>query len=347
MNAPAALLTISGIASILLAVFTWLWLRFSRSRVTVRIGWLRSCVAVLLVLPFGALYLAARSPILLLPTRAVPFRTSDFSIAQALPLGNFLFPIWVLGCLALTLRILKRQIDLVRCSRNSSRVAVGRVAELLNRCSHALGCKRPPTLLIGKGEIAATWGVWRPKVYLPNSANAWPTDTAESVLRHEIAHIRNRDWIWGALGDFVCALYWFNPLLWKGLKMLRQDAELMADELVVSSGVSRTAYAKHLLQAARILRPAEALPAQVAFGTGTLSDRVENILKPQGRRGFRWSYVAVLALGCFVIVGAGKGVHYLAPRLVLDRVPPGLVPSRVTEGKLRPAMVPWALTNRR
>ena len=57
-----------------------------------------------------------------------------------------------------------------------------------------------------------TWGWLRPVVLLPADSATWSDDRRRSVLLHELAHVRRRDWLADSIARAACALYWFNPL---------------------------------------------------------------------------------------------------------------------------------------
>ena len=136
------------------------------------------------------------------------------------------------------------------------------------------------------GPIA--WGLFRPVILLPESATDWPRDRLHSVLLHELAHIRRRDWAVQALSHLVCALYWPNPLVWIGAKNLRREAEIAADDAVIVSGVKPSSYAGELLKLAaecRVRRPpALANMALFMAEPSALEARVESVLAPTSLR---------------------------------------------------------------
>ena len=58
-----------------------------------------------------------------------------------------------------------------------------------------------------------TYGLLRPVIVLPESADEWTTDRRRSVLLHELAHVRRRDLLTNAIVQLACAVYWFHPLV--------------------------------------------------------------------------------------------------------------------------------------
>jgi len=54
--------------------------------------------------------------------------------------------------------------------------------------------------------------------------------------------------------DALCALFWFNPLMWVATRCLRRDSELACDDAVLGLGVDGPDYATQLLDLAKALR---------------------------------------------------------------------------------------------
>ncbi len=85
-------------------------------------------------------------------------------------------------------------------------------------------------LVPGLRSPAAT-GWWRPKVLLPNEL--LPRLEAQQlvyVLRHELMHVRRRDYLWDRLATLGCHVIFFNPSAWLARRRLRWERELVCDE---------------------------------------------------------------------------------------------------------------------
>jgi hypothetical protein len=132
--------------------------------------------------------------------------------------------------------------------------------------------------LADDGPLAC--GGIQPTILLPHDAAHWPRGRLEAVLAHERAHLRRRDCQTQFLAQAVCAFYWPNPLLWLAARGMRHQAEIAADNAVLSGGMRPSDYAAELLQlAGQKLR----LPA-VAMAAPSLEARVKSVLSPVASR---------------------------------------------------------------
>jgi beta-lactamase regulating signal transducer with metallopeptidase domain len=108
--------------------------------------------------------------------------------------------------------------------------------------------------------MPVTWGVVRPMVLLPESADSWPEDRRRAVLLHELSHVARGDCLTHLLAGLACALYWFHPGVWYAAGRMRVERERACDERVLSAGTPAPDYAAHLLDLARHCRAAVPAP---------------------------------------------------------------------------------------
>ncbi len=121
-------------------------------------------------------------------------------------------------------------------------------------------------------------GVLRPVVVLPRQAREWPEQLKRIVLLHELAHVKRRDVAFQWLGRLACALYWFHPLAWFGLRQLRRERELACDDLVVHCGERATEYAEALVSVAKNYQTQRGLTCAVAMARhGNLEGRMRSL----------------------------------------------------------------------
>ena len=140
-----------------------------------------------------------------------------------------------------------------------------------------------------------TYGLLRPVIVLPDSAEEWTTERRRSVLLHELAHVRRRDLLTNAVVQLACAVYWFHPLVRLAARRVRIEAERACDALVVAAGTRPSDYAGDLLEIARTMR--SSATAAVALAMARRSDfegRLLAILSPDTGRNVLTATRAVL-----------------------------------------------------
>src|SRR5688572_26664798 len=150
-----------------------------------------------------------------------------------------------------------------------------------------LGVARSVRVLEGAADVMPmTFGIVRPTVLLPASARTWTKARQETVLRHELAHIRRRDSLSQLAAELTCALHWFNPLAWLAARRLYVEREHACDDLVLVSGSRPTDYAAELLDIARTARARRIAPlAAIAMARPSqLRRRIAALLEERPRR---------------------------------------------------------------
>ncbi len=141
--------------------------------------------------------------------------------------------------------------------------------------------------------VPLVFGWRRPVVLLPEAVSGWSDGTVRSVLLHEMEHVRRKDCLNRLIADLVCYVFWLNPLVWVGARMMRLSQEEACDDAVLRQDVVAEVYAEHLMEVASVLNgqqtPILHVPAMAQ--TSSLARRVEAILdggrdrRPCGVRG--------------------------------------------------------------
>jgi beta-lactamase regulating signal transducer with metallopeptidase domain len=129
-------------------------------------------------------------------------------------------------------------------------------------------------------RVPVTVGFARPRVLLPLSWRVWSADKLESVLAHEVAHVRRGDFAWQLLAELNVCFFWFHPVAWVLRRRLALAAERACDDSAVLAVGDHCRYARHLVDIAAELagrrgRVAVGLPMADARQVRT---RVESIL---------------------------------------------------------------------
>jgi beta-lactamase regulating signal transducer with metallopeptidase domain len=186
-----------------------------------------------------------------------------------------LFVIWLAGVCWAGSRLMIGAFGLHLLRRQSRPHALS-PADLPDIVMHRRECE---LRLSGAQDGPMTWGVLRPVILLPKTSLAWTRERMQAVLLHELAHVRRRDSLTQSLSLLICALYWPNPLIWLGARVLRREAEIAADDAVLSSGMRPSAYAGELLQLASEFRGHGLAVSGVSMaGRSSLEARVKALL---------------------------------------------------------------------
>jgi HEAT repeat protein/beta-lactamase regulating signal transducer with metallopeptidase domain len=213
--------------------------------------------------------------------------------------ATVLFAAWLAGTLWMVGRLVVGVANVRRIVRRAVPADGDAWQSLVSNARASLGVQPPARVVIStEAAMPFTYGLLRPVIVLPASADEWTTDRRRSVLLHELAHVRRRDLITNAIVQLACAVYWFHPLVRLAARRVRIEAERACDTLVVAAGMRASDYAGDLLEIARTMR--SSATAAVALAMARRSDfegRLLAILAPDsGRNVLTAARAVVIAL---------------------------------------------------
>jgi beta-lactamase regulating signal transducer with metallopeptidase domain len=200
---------------------------------------------------------------------------------EAGDIAGALFAVWLAGIGWTGLRLLAGAFCLGRLKHRSRPHALApgehpRLASSRRECELRLSLSESGPL---------TFGILKPVILLPRDAAYWPRERLQAVLLHELAHVRRRDSLTQALAMIVSAFYWPNPLVWLGLRALRREAEMAADDAAIACGMRPSAYAGELLRIATTFKGRRVAFSSVAMASqSSLEARVKSVLAPNQLR---------------------------------------------------------------
>jgi len=204
--------------------------------------------------------------------------------------------VWGLGCALLLLRWGVRWMR-IRATLVNAIPATIAAPVTVNR--------RIPVKLTAELWEPAVIGLFRPVLLLPAGiADRLTTAQLQSVIAHEICHVRRRDNLTAALQMLVEAIFWFHPLVWWiGARMV-EERERACDEGVLAMWNQPEVYAEGILKVCRFY--VESKLACVAGVSGAdLKKRVEIIMTQRT--------VLRLNVGRKVLLAATTGVTLAIP----------------------------------
>nr|ACH59003.1 peptidase [uncultured bacterium BLR5] len=185
---------------------------------------------------------------------------------------------WFFGVLGLTARVTGGMIYTQRLIRCHTQLFGSYWTERLKHVSKRLRLSRSVRLLESSVvKVPTTIGWWRPVILVPGSVLSGLTpQQLELILAHELAHIRRHDYLINLFQVLVETLLFYHPAVWWISKQVRNERELVCDDMAVSVGGDPITYARALAKIERLRRetPVWALAAD----GGRLSKRIVRLI---------------------------------------------------------------------
>ncbi len=263
---------------------------FRRSSASLRhLLWLTGLSAVLLLPLLSVAVPAVNLPVFSMSLfRGSPEISGDLGTAvsgRSLTTSQILIGMYLSGIvIVLSWQIVGRAYVLRLRQRSTAIRNAGLIREL-RRLRVSLGIGSNVALLSSDvAVIPFSTGVIHPAIVLPSTWSSWDPSVLESVLIHELGHIRRKDCLARFISQLGCSIHWINPFAWIGLRTVMMEQEIACDTLVLERGTKPSAYACDLLSLAKVR--GERLHFVVTpLGRRTeLRSRLLEILKPRRSR---------------------------------------------------------------
>lgn len=158
-------------------------------------------------------------------------------------------------------------------------------------------------------RVPTVVGWLRPAVLMPASALTGLTPRQlETILAHELAHIRRHDYLFNLLQTVVETILFYHPAAWWVSRQVRNEREHVCDDLVVNLTGDALTYARALTKMERLRRSAPALT--LAADGGQLRSRVLRLVesKPHGRRPPTFAVGAVFVVALLTTFACTRAV---------------------------------------
>ena len=215
-------------------------------------------------------------------TQAFTLTTQNQSLLPSLP--SIALSIWLMGVTALISRSIWSQVCFLRETQfRDARDESWR--EQFDSLAHEFGLTRRLRFFVTNSTgpcicyrrfsttVLVPEGLWQ---------NLEPCER-ESILRHELAHLSNRDLILLPLARLAFVIQWFNPMAWIALRSFHHACETRADEIAANSIENgRATLASVLLRLADVQPNANQSATHslqpAASGDGNFATRIRHIL---------------------------------------------------------------------
>lgn len=227
-------------------------------------------------------------------------------LAQYLP---YIVLIWLAGVVLLSLRLLLQWVYAERFKRKHTWLVSAELQQHFRALALRLRVSRPVRLLESSLVDAPTViGFLKPVVLLPTSAlTGLSVQQLESLLIHELAHIRRHDYLVNILQSVVETLLFYHPAVWWVSYRIRVEREHCCDDVAVKVTGNALEYAK-------VLERLETLRQQPRFALaandGKLVNRIRRlVVQPGARRHFSASWLVSFATLAVLMLGAGLWLY--------------------------------------
>ena len=199
------------------------------------------------------------------------------TIAWLARVQQWALPIWSLGVLLFSLRLVSGYLHSVRLQRAaalSDDHAIATVAQLSNR----IGIDRPVRVLtssVADGLSVVGW--LRPAILLPPAAAmGLSPQQLEAILAHELAHIKRHDYLVNLFQIVAETVFFYHPVVWWVSSRIRIERELCCDDVAARASGDAIGYARALAVLAR--QQLAAPEFSVGATGGSLKYRVQRLL---------------------------------------------------------------------
>jgi hypothetical protein len=227
-------------------------------------------------------------------------------------------PLWSAGVLLFSFRPIRSLIRIRELRRKGTQPEAW-IAKLGSKVAMRTGCTRAFRILIcAISETPAAIGWLRPVILLPAATVAGLTvEQLETILAHEIAHIRRHDYLINVLQVVVETLLFYHPAVWWISSRIRFERELCCDDEVVRATGDALGYARALTTLER-LRVAAPAPAVGSAG-GVLSWRIRRLTgeMPSSSSSELWPAILALALSLLCVM---VSVRWVRAQEIQDKV---------------------------
>jgi bla regulator protein BlaR1 len=240
------------------------------------------------------------------PASATHSSTAAASPLQAmLALLPWLLIVWLAGTLVVFAVWVARWYRVSAIAKRGTVLRDGVEGEVVARLQ-AGDTSQPRVEIVSTSESIepGIFGIVRPVLLWPDAMKGQVTEAhIESIVEHELCHVRRRDNLTAMLHMFVEALFWFHPFVWWIGGRLVEDRERACDEAVVDSGRERRVYAESILKVCEFCAESP-LPCVPGVSGADLKHRISQIMSHRAVRPIGLGRKLLLVAACCLAIAA-------------------------------------------
>jgi len=242
--------------------------------------------------------------------RIVPMILSGMRSARLAALLPWFVTAWGIGVLLLSIRLLGGWWMVHRLRRSMTNTVIPEWQPRLQTLARRIGVSRPVRLFRSAlVQVPTAIGWLHPMILLPASTLTGLTpQQIESILAHELAHIRRHDYLVNLLQSLVETLLFYHPAVWWVSRRIREERELCCDDLAVRVAGDPLVYADALYRLEQMR--GQAAPLALAANGGSLLARIKRLIAtPHGDDQSSRGLAAVLGTAIVFVLMTTPGVQ--------------------------------------
>lgn len=244
---------------------------------------------------FTAKFIVIQSPVSVTGTGSA----SSFNWLEPALVTGLVTLLLVLGSLVLLLRVVFNYMTLTRFAGNLNKMRLSDHPGISYSNLHLTRELNTSVDIAFSDEIEVpfTFGNNRPVIVIPGYLKNEDPAKMNMVIRHELMHIRQRDYLVNGFGMVIRALFWFHPLVHQLFNGLKQYREISCDAMVLTdSEISRKSYARLLFELAPKKTFKNLSAVSMAVDSSNLKKRIQIMTKQENKPNlFKTSFYSMLA----------------------------------------------------
>ncbi|MEZ5040432.1 MAG: ankyrin repeat domain-containing protein [Saprospiraceae bacterium] len=238
------------------------------------------------------------------------FQQTQAYFSQHLPL---IVTLWMLGVVALLLRFLGSLAYIQRLRSYRTESLSNNWLKKGEALSRQLKINKKIAFMASHRVLTPlAIGIFRPVILLPSSLLTGLTEQqVETILLHELAHIKRNDYLINVLQTLVDILFFYHPAIWWISATIRNERENCCDDTVISITGETGNYARTLILLKEQEINTKKLPAMAFTGIKyKFNDRIKRLFNPPRtiadfREGFVTALVLVIGITAIAINAFG------------------------------------------
>ncbi|MDE7424621.1 MAG: M56 family metallopeptidase [Lachnospiraceae bacterium] len=204
--------------------------------------------------------------------------------------SHFLIFIWILGAIMAFFVQLFNYLNFYHFVRKSQIIQDNRIENILSRIINTQK-KKKIFQIVHTEHIPCPMIIRLRNYYILLPEISVSDEELTYILKHEIAHAYHGDLCIKAFVNFLCILYWWNPLIHLLEIQMDKLLELRADYYITQKMTpsERIAYSECLVHIAKECKKLHSVPISLSFTgrkTSTLTQRIHFILEQRTKKNF-------------------------------------------------------------